>query len=126
MDQRIRRLRGLHGPDFSGPVSMAAISARIEIQKKFRFGPGPKPNTKFWPGPGPANFFFSDFHPNCLVLSDFKTGTHNKCIFFLVMIYFSAICQNNQFSVDCFQLTFIKRTSYYRNTKNKIYNWTNT
>ena len=59
-----------------------------EIEISVRDGLAPKPNTKFCPGL--ANLFFSHFGPDRLVLRDFKTGTHNKHNF-LLMIYFSEI-----------------------------------
>ena len=64
---------------------MAATPALSEVKKKFG-PPGPKEKLKFWPEPGPTlneiqNFgarqVFSDFDPERLVLSDFKTGLFN-------------------------------------------------
>ena len=60
--------RGVHGPDFSGsgPARMTAISARPEREIEISAQLGQ---------------FFSDFGPDCSILSEFKTGTHNKRIF---------------------------------------------
>ena len=62
-----------------------------EIEISIQARPGPKRNTEFWPGYGPANFF-SDFVPDCLGLSDFKTDLfvclHMINVFFTDDLFF--------------------------------------
>ena len=90
--------RDLKRPDFTGPgqAHMASIflPAWSEVKKKILVWAqlGLKEKLKFWSEPGLAQNQIQSLGPSpaCQVLSEFKTSTHNKCIF-LLMIHFSAI-----------------------------------
>ena len=80
--------RSLYGPDLALPAWLQSRlgPARSKEKKKcIEISVRARP-VMTWP-------IFSDFSPDPLVLSEFKTGTRNECIF-LLMIYFSAIYQN--------------------------------
>ena len=102
-------IRGLHRLDFPGP-GLAAISARPEREIEISVRARPNERYKIL---AKAIFFF-DFGQDHLILSDFKIGPFS-CLHIINGLFADDLFF--RFSIDCFPLNFIKRTSYYRNKK---------
>ena len=79
-----------------GPTRIAWNQYQPGLKREIKISAWTQPvqKQKIKSRPGPANYF-SDFGPNRLHLSDFKTDTfsclHMINVFFLLMIYFPAI-----------------------------------